>query len=277
MTFATTRSGVGKDPLKGQAAIVTGAGKGIGCEIARGLAAAGATVGLAGRRQADLAKTAEDIRTAGGAAIPLVVDVTDWQQVAAMAADMRAACGNIDLLVNNAGVLGTPGPWWVQAPEDWGKVFDVNLKGVMQCTQAVLPTMIAQSSGRIINIGSNAGIDPIAGMGPYAISKAALLRLTDTLHADLEGSGVTVFAVSPGLVKTDLSQKLPTYDQIPARQWLSAKRVAHLCLSIASGRADALSGRYLHVVDDIDALIADAERIITEDLQVLRLRAVENH
>lgn len=262
--------------LTGQVAVVTGGGRGIGKTIAAALAAAGARVAVAGRRQKDLARTAQKIQSEGGEALPLVVDVTQKDRIETLRTAIEAHWGAIDLLVNNAGILGKPGRWWEQATGDWWRVLEVNLKGNMLCTQAFLPGMLARGSGRIINLGSNAGLKPVSGVGPYAVSKAALLRLTDSLSTDLEGTGVTVFAVSPGLVKTDLSRDLPSYDKIPEELWLPADRVAELCLTIAGGRADRLSGRYLHAGEDMEAILENADLIVENDWYAMRLREVNS-
>jgi NAD(P)-dependent dehydrogenase (short-subunit alcohol dehydrogenase family) len=200
------------------------------------------------------------------------VDVTQEDRVEALRTALETHWGAIDLLVNNAGIMGNPGRWWEQAAADWWQVLEVNLKGAMLCTQTFLPGMLARGAGRIINLASNAGVKPVSGLGPYAVSKAALLRLSDSLSTDLEGTGVSVFAVSPGLVKTDLSRGLPSYGKIPEELWLPAERVARLCVTIAGGRADRLTGRYLHAGEDVDAFLSKADHIVEKDLCALRLR-----
>jgi NAD(P)-dependent dehydrogenase (short-subunit alcohol dehydrogenase family) len=258
--------------LGGRLAVVTGGGRGIGSQIATRLSAAGAAVALLGRQKEDLEAVAQQIHRRGGRAIALKADVTVAEAVAAAQSTLAQEFAGVDLLVNNAGILGDPGRWWKQPAEAWWRVLEVNLKGAMLCTQAFLPGMLAKGGGRIINMGSNAGVTPTAGLGPYAVSKAALLRLTDSLATDLEGTGVRVFAVSPGLVKTDLSRGLPAFNQIPEDQWLPAGRVADLCLTIAGGRLDRLSGRYLHAGQDMAALPARADLILAKDLYKLRIQ-----
>lgn len=258
--------------LSGQLAVVTGGGGGIGLEIATALASAGAAVAVVGRNRANLATAVKQIRSEGGEAMALAADVTAATQVDELRTSLGAQFESVDLLVNNAGILGEPGRWWEMPPEDWWRVMEVNLKGVMLCVRAFLPEMLAHGRGRIINLGSNAGTAPISGLCPYAVSKAALLRLTDGLSEDLRGTGVTAFAVSPGLVKTALSRRLPAYDQISEDQWLHPKQVSKLCLTIAAGRVDSLTGRYLHAGENIEDLIQQTEQIVTEDLRTLRLR-----
>jgi NAD(P)-dependent dehydrogenase (short-subunit alcohol dehydrogenase family) len=253
-------------------AVVTGGGGGIGLHIAAALATAGATVAVVGRNKANLATAVKQIRSEGGEALALVADVTAAAQVDKVQNSLGARFDGVDLLVNNAGILGEPGRWWEMPPEDWWRVMEVNLKGAMLFVRAFLPEMLARGRGRIINLASNAGAAPIPGLCPYAVSKAALLRLTDSLSEDLHGTGVTAFAVSPGLVKTALSRKLPAYDQIPEGQWLHPRQVSNLCLAIAAGRVDTLTGRYLHAGDNIEDLIQQTEQIVAEDLHTLRLR-----
>ena len=258
--------------LKGQLAVVTGGGGGIGAEIAAGLAAAGAVVALVGRNETLLNTAVEEIRTAGGEALALVADVSSEVQVADIGGSLGSRYKGVDLLVNNAGILGETGRWWETPPGDWWRVMEINLKGAMLCVQTFLPGMLARGKGRIVNLASNAGAAPIPGLCPYGVSKAALLRLTDSLSEDLRGTGVKTFAVSPGLVKTDLSRKLPAYDRISQNQWHSSDPIRELCIAIAAGLLDQLSGRYLHAIDDIKALIQEAAQIVTEDLYTLRLR-----
>jgi NAD(P)-dependent dehydrogenase (short-subunit alcohol dehydrogenase family) len=258
--------------LTGQVTVVTGASRGIGGQIAKTLARAGAKVVIVGRHRDTLARMADRIRSEGGEALPIEADVARQQQVERLRRTLEANAGRIDLLVNNAGILGVPGRWWVRPAQEWWRVLEVNLKGAMLCTQAFLPGMLAGGRGRIINMGSNAGVNPKPGLGPYAVSKAALIQLTDSLAADLENTGVGVFAVSPGLVKTDLSRRLPAVERIPKDQWLPARRVADLCLTIAGGRADGLSGRYLHAGLEVASLLAKTDTIVARDLYKLRLR-----
>src|SRR3954447_7801062 len=143
--------------LHGGVALVTGAGRGIGQVVATALAAAGASVALLARSAAELAATAELIEDAGGVAATAVADVTDAAGVAAAVAGLRRQLGPVDVLVNNAGILGPIGPLWEVDGDDWWTTMDVNVRGLVRCSQLVLPEMVARGRGRIINVTSEAG------------------------------------------------------------------------------------------------------------------------
>jgi len=261
-------SGSSNAKLTGQAAIVTGGGRGIGRAIARALAGAGARIALAARSRDQLDETVVTIRQEGGQAIAFATDVTDQHAVERTAREVERQLGTIDLLVNNAGILGEEGPIWEGTAEDWWRVLEVNLRGPFLCARAVLPGMIVRGRGRIINVASNAGIRPSPVLSAYSVSKAAVLRLTDCLAEMTKAYGIGVFAISPGLVRTAMTQDRRND---AATSWVPAERAGELCVFIAAGKADALSGRYLHVSDDIDGLVERADEIGRNDLYALRL------
>ncbi len=265
----TRDSARGNAELADQAAIVTGGGRGIGRAIARALAGAGAKVALAARSRDQLDEAVASIKKDGGHAVAFAMDVTDQQAVERMVREAERALGPIDLLVNNAGILGAEGPIWEGTAEDWWRVLEVNLRGPFLCARAMLPGMIARRRGRIINVASNAGILPSPVFSAYSVSKAALLRLTDCLAEMTKAYGIGVFAISPGLVRTAMTQDRRND---VATSWVPIERAGALCVFIASGKADALSGRYLHVLDDIDGLVERADEIGRNDWYALRVR-----
>jgi len=258
--------------LAEQVAIVTGGGRGIGRAIAQALAGAGAKVAVAARSLDQLDEAVASIQKQGGRAFAFATDVTDQQAVEQMVSEVVKQLGHIDLLVNNAGIAGDEGPIWKVAVEDWWRVLEVNLYGPFTCARAVLSGMVARRSGRIINVGSNAGIRAAAVYSAYSVSKAALLRLTDCLAEMTKAYGISVFAISPGLVRTTMTQDLPIWKDVPDSDWAPVERVGELCVYLASGKADALSGRYLHVHDDTKGLVQRADEIQRNDLYALRLR-----
>jgi NAD(P)-dependent dehydrogenase (short-subunit alcohol dehydrogenase family) len=267
-------------PLDGQVAVVTGAGRGVGRAIAEALAASGASVAIASRSEHELEEVARAIGDAGGSALPVRVDVTDRDAVSAFVAEANAQLGAPTLLVNNAGTWQQVGPLDEADPEVWWRDVEVCLKGAFLCTRAVLPGMRARRRGRIVNVSSYAGIAPRAYATAYACSRAALLRLTDSLAAELEGIGVTAFAITPGFVRTALVEGvaasaegrrfLPELGERPDA--LEAAEAGRLVADIASGRLDRLAGRFLHVLDDVDQLLRRADEITEADLYALRLR-----
>jgi 3-oxoacyl-[acyl-carrier protein] reductase len=252
--------------LDGKVAIVTGGGRGIGANTARELASAGARVAVSARTPDQVESVACEID-----GLPLVVDVSDWESVQAMVAQVERELGPVDVLVNNAGISGGRARVWEVEPADWWRVFEVNVLGAFHCCRAVLPGMIERGSGRIVNVGSGAGYLPVsmtASESAYGASKAALYRFGETLTTQLEGTGVYVFTISPGLVRTDMTQNFA--DDLP---WTPPELAPRLVRVLASGRADRLAGRYLHAEhDDIEDLIDRADEIVEQDLNSVRLR-----
>jgi NAD(P)-dependent dehydrogenase (short-subunit alcohol dehydrogenase family) len=255
--------------LDGKVALVTGGGRGIGANIARELTDAGMRVAVASRTREQVEQVAGEI---GGVA--LEVDVSDEASVGRMIEDAERELGPIDLLVNNAGVMGPSDPpiWAGQDAADWWRVFEINLLGVYLCCRAVLPGMVQRGSGRIVNVGSGSAYLPVTpgriGDSAYGPSKAAVSRFGEVLAAQLEQQSVAVFTISPGLVRTALTEGLG--DDAP---WTPPELAPQLVRALASGRADRLAGRYLHAEhDDIEDLIARAAEIAGDDLNAIRLR-----
>jgi 3-oxoacyl-[acyl-carrier protein] reductase len=266
--------------LTGQVAIVTGGGRGIGRSIAIGLAAAGTSVAILARTAEQIKETADLIHQVGGRVETFVADVTDEQRVNDIAAQVESSLGPITLLINNAAGGRSSGPIWEGDADDWWRDIEVNLRGPYLCTRAVLPGMLARQQGRIINLGTNIAVRPAPYVSAYSCSKAALLRLTDSLAESVRGFGIQVFAISPGWVWTDMTRRAveimkemnPDFAGIPESEVDPPEKVVKLVLRIASGEVDSLSGRYIHVRDDLDLLLTDIQRIQEEDLYTLRLK-----
>jgi 3-oxoacyl-[acyl-carrier protein] reductase len=257
------------DDLSGQVALVTGGGRGIGANVARELAGAGARVAVAARTRDQVDEVAQAI---GGVA--LTVDVSDEQSVAAMVDGTERELGPIDLLVNNAGVANrSAGPIWEENPADWWRVFEVNALGTYLCCRAVLHGMADRGAGRIVNVGSGAGYlaataSRNGSATAYGSSKAAVNRFGETLAAEVRQYGVSVFTISPGLVRTEMTEEFG--DNAP---WTPPELAPRLIRALASGRADALSGRYIHAEhDSIDDLIARADEVLAQDANAIRLQ-----
>jgi NAD(P)-dependent dehydrogenase (short-subunit alcohol dehydrogenase family) len=273
--------------LRGHVVLVTGGGRGVGRLLARTLAEAGAAVALIARSSDELASTVEQIQDAGGVAVSASADVTDETAVTAALAQLRAQLGPIDILVNNAGINGPMGVMWETESADWWRTLEVNLGGAFILSRLVLPDMIAAGRGRIINITSNAGVYRWPLVSAYVTSKAALIKLTETLAAETVKHGVSVFSVDPGLLPIGLSDAalMSTAQpdtaegrvfgwirsQLKAGRGADPDRAAQLILELASGRGDCLSGRHLTVADDLDALLGRSDEIQRSDLHTLRL------
>lgn len=191
-----------------QVAIVTGAGRGIGRAVAHALAAEGAAVVLASRTRRELADVAAAIREAGGRALAIPADVASADSVDALVEQTVAELGRVDLLVTAAGVASF-GPLAGTKPGDWEGMLAVNLRGAMLCCRAVLPPMLRQRRGTIVNIGSIAARRPIPGCAVYAATKAGLTAFSQVLAEEVRGEGIRVGVVVPGAVDTPLWDAIP--------------------------------------------------------------------
>ena len=189
--------------LRDQTAIVTGAGRGIGKEIAVALAREGANVVLAARDEDALKTVADEIQTMGRRALVIKTDVSNEAQVVAMVDAAIKEFDRIDILVNNAGVVGPTAPVTKVSREEWDQVIAVNLTGAFLCARAVIPHMLERRSGSIINISSIAGKLAYALRSPYAASKWGMLGLSRTLAQELGDSNIRVNAICPGPTSGD--------------------------------------------------------------------------
>jgi NAD(P)-dependent dehydrogenase (short-subunit alcohol dehydrogenase family) len=272
-------------PSVGPRTIVTGAGRGIGQAISIALAATGAQVVLAGRSVAPREETAALVEAAGGTALVVPTDVTDEAQVQALVDAGTAWFGQLDLLVNNAGGSHSLGPLWSMTASEWWADIELNFKSVVLCTHAVLPGLMEAGAGRIINIGSLAGVNPNLSIPAYCCAKAALTMFGETLARTVAEHGISVFTLSPGTVYTPIieetkaSERGKKYMQFlfdaPMSNYIPAEVAADHVVTIASGAVDVLAGRFLHARDDLHQLAARAPEIVAEDRLVLRLAALD--
>jgi 3-oxoacyl-[acyl-carrier protein] reductase len=242
-------------------ALVTGGGRGIGANIARELAAAGMEVVVTGRTREQVEGVAAET---GGRA--LVGDVSKREDVERWASEL----GDVDLLVNNAGISGPGGPFG--DPDEWWRTFEVNVRGVYLCCWAFAPRMIDRGEGRIVNVASGAAYLPTVREGAstaYGSSKAAVHRFSELLASQLAPKNVFVFSISPGLVKTAMTEaNFP--DDAP---WTPPECAPRLVRALASGDFDALAGRYLHAEHDPpEALRVRIDEIREHDRNAIRLQ-----
>jgi NAD(P)-dependent dehydrogenase (short-subunit alcohol dehydrogenase family) len=272
----------------GQVALVTGSGRGIGRATALALAQSGtaAAVALTARSVDQLEETRAVLEPLGMRTGIYPADMADAAAVAQMVAAVERDLGPVDLLVNNAATDGPLGPTWEADAEEWWRCFEVNLRAPFQCAYAVLPGMIERRRGRIINVASGAGTRAIPHMNAYATSKAALIRFSEVLALEAQPSGVHVFALDPGPVHTTLVEQ--TLSNPATDQWMPwfrdlfqsdrvvpPERAAQLVVRLASGEADALTGRFVSVFHDMDRLIAEAETIQRNGLYTLGMGHLE--
>jgi 3-oxoacyl-[acyl-carrier protein] reductase len=238
--------------LANQIAVVTGAGRGIGRAIALKFAAAGADVVCVSRTAENSGKVANEIRALGRQAWAHAVDVSDAAAIAAAAEKILAECGKVDILVNNAGVT-KDGLLMRMSEADWDAVLDTNLKGAFLMTKAFTRAFAKQRSGRIINLASVVGLMGNAGQCNYAASKAGLIGFTKSAAKELASRGVTVNAIAPGFIETDMTAALNEEQRgallkfIPMNAFGQADDIAEAALYLASPGARYVTGQVLTV------------------------------
>ncbi|WP_417728493.1 SDR family NAD(P)-dependent oxidoreductase [Roseovarius sp.] len=236
--------------LTGRNAVVTGASRGIGLAIARGLMVAGARVMITGRTEESVAKGIADL---GSGALGHAADVSRESDVARLAAEAEAAMGPVDILVNNAGVNPHYKRTEDTALEEWEAILDVNLTGVFLCTRAFGRGMLARGRGSIVNITSIAAHAGLARTGAYCAAKAGVEALSRSLAMDWAGQGVRVNNVAPGYVATDLTAGLSANDTLrgrietrtPAGRLAEADEMAGAVIFLASDAASYVTGATL--------------------------------
>jgi NAD(P)-dependent dehydrogenase (short-subunit alcohol dehydrogenase family) len=271
------------DELKGQVAIVTGGGRGFGQAIAQRLAAGGAAVTVTSRTQGQLDETKALIEAAGGRALAMAADVNsqaDWERVVR---ETESQLGPVTLLVANAALSDPAGPIYDIDPDVWQKTLDTNVMGSVRGGRAVLPGMVERGAGRVIIVSSGAALAATPYTSPYRVSKAALLRLAEIMALEVKDHGISVFAIHPGVINSTILDSAVRTEE--GRKWVphmarmvesgnaltGTEQCAECCAFLASGAADALTGRYISATEDYRALAARGAEIAEKELQVLRL------
>jgi NAD(P)-dependent dehydrogenase (short-subunit alcohol dehydrogenase family) len=242
--------------LSGKVAVITGASRGIGATIAHAYAAAGAAVLLCSRKQAGVDRVAAEIEAAGGTARAVAAHTGSADALQEVMAAAVTTFGGIDILVNNAATNPHFGPLLEATESEWDKTLDVNVKGYVRAIQAAVPHMRDRGGGKIINVASIAGKIPQPGIGLYAVSKAAVLMLTQTLAAELAPDNIQVNALAPGYVRTRFSQGIwenpvrsaELFRQIPQQRVGEATELAGMALYLAAPASSFTTGA-IFVVD----------------------------
>ena len=251
---------------------VTGGGRGLGRAFAQALAAARWRVAVVARQAIEV----DGART-------FIADVTDEKGIDRAFGEIERSLGPVDLLVNNAGVIGPLGPFADNSVADWWRTLEVDLLGQVICAHRVRPGMIARRSGRIVNIASGGGATMFPYFSSYITAKTALIRFSECLAHEVKPHGVAVFAMGPGTVRTAMSEHslnspegrkwLPWFaDIFTERRDLPAERPAQLLCQLAAGRFDSLSGRYVNPADDLEQLLAAVSDIEAGKLYSLEVK-----
>ncbi len=242
--------------LHGKTAIVTGSGRGIGAGIIQAFAKEGANAVVMDRQLSNAQSMADQIVAAGGKAIATEADVTNKASLDAMVEQTLKAFGSVDILVNNAGIESTPTMLKDISEAQWDRVLGVNLKGVFLCCQAVLPAMMAQKSGRIVNIASLAGRRmSFFGSADYTASKHGVVGLGAHLAWEVADYNITVNTICPGAVLTPLAEESSTPEYrdfvtkrlIPMGRWCTPDDIAQAAIFFASDRASLVTGQVMDV------------------------------
>lgn len=253
--------------LHSQVALVTGAGRGIGRQIALDLAAAGASVGLISRTAGQLEDVASQIAADGGTAFAAPADVTDRAALEAAIGMVEQRFGTITLAINNAAGDRPFGPVDVVDPDDWWQAQELHVRAAYIVMHKVIPPMRRAGRGRIINVASNGGMMVAPNASAYCVGKATLIRLTEHVHAEIAGDGLAAFAVHPGTIMTEMG--MAALDDPEARKWVAPLvehleqfrkidttpqllRVGRQMVDLAGGDFDALAGRYLDLENPLE-------------------------
>ena len=238
--------------LENQIAVVTGAGRGIGRAIALKFAAEGADIVCISRTKENSARVADEVRVLGRKAWAQAVDVADAKAVADCGERILGETGRVDILVNNAGVT-RDGLLMRMSEQDWDTVLDTNLKGAFLFTKAFARSFIKQRSGRVINVSSIIGLIGNAGQCNYAASKAALIGFTKSVARELASRGITVNALAPGFIETDMTADLDedvrgaVLQKIPLNSFGQPDDIANAALFLAGAAARYITGQVLSV------------------------------
>lgn len=262
--------------LQGQVALVTGAGRGFGKAIALRFAQEGAAVAVTSRTQSELDEVVAEILAAGGQALAVAASVTKREDVIRVVRQTRARLGEISLFVNNAGVPGPFGPLWEIDPDTWWKSQEVHIRAPVLFLREILPSMIERRSGRIIIVSAIASRMVAPYLSAYCVGKIAQTRIVEELAAETKGHGVSAFAIDPGFAFTGIADE--TMNSPDAQRWLPGmvqrlrakkdeadpgadlRRCAQRCVDLASGRYDALSGKYTELTHNLDDMLGSVAK-----------------
>ena len=248
--------------IKEKGVLITGAGRGIGKRLAMGFAAAGCRVGLLARSQPELDLAKLEIEHAGGTALRIRADVTDFEQICAAAERMRAVFGGLHVLVAAAAIQGPIAPLIEAEPKHWAETVRINLVGVMHACRAVLPQMIERRGGKIIILSGGGAANPRPNFSAYAASKAAVVRLAETLAEEVRDYNVQINCMAPGGAYTHMTdeiihagdragrKEIEDAEQVRLTGGINPEKQIQLALFLASERSNHVSGKLIHVNDD---------------------------
>lgn len=238
--------------LKDKVALVTGSAQGIGAAVASALAKEGCSIVISDINLELAQKTADEISALGVKTMAIKTNVTDLADVENSIKEIIAKMGKLSILVNNAGITKDTLLMRMK-PEDWNAVIAVNLTGVFNCTKAIIPLMMKQREGKIINIASIVGEMGNMGQANYAASKGGVIAFTKTVAREAASRGITCNAIAPGFIKTAMTDKIPEevknqmLSQIPMKKLGEPADIANAAVFLASSEADYITGQVINV------------------------------
>lgn len=239
--------------LQGKCAVITGASRGIGREIALKYAKEGANIVLNYRNsEAEALKLKEELDKLGSKTLIVKANVSKFEEAQNLINEAKEAFGRIDILVNNAGIT-KDNLIMRMKEEEFDSVIEVNLKGAFNCLKAVTPIMVRQKGGKIINMSSVVGVIGNAGQVNYCASKAGLIGMTKSLAREIGGKNININAIAPGFIDTDMTkvlnedQKKNILSQVPLKRFGDALDIANLALFLASDQSNYITGQVIHV------------------------------
>lgn len=267
--------------LKDKVSIITGSGRGIGKALAKKFAENSSIVVLVSRTNDEIVQTLKEIEDSHGQCISIQADVSKIDQIRSLVAQVLKKFSKIDILVNNAGIIKPIKPIHQVLPEEWVENIRINLFGTFYCIREVLPSMLSQNYGKIINLSGGGAFDPRPSFSAYSASKAAIVRLTETVAAEVKDSKISVNAIAPGAIKTKI-----TYDtfesndagieQIRAKDVIEKggsdlEKVCNLALFLASDSSNGLTGKTLSAQwDDLEYIKNNISAIQNSDKYTMK-------
>ena len=230
--------------LEGKVAFITGAGRGIGRSISLALAREGANIAVTGRTKERREQVVDEITSSGGNAQAFVLDVAKDEDVVMSVKQVLEAWGQIDILVNSAGIIQYDTPVWKTTIEEWDSMMKINLRGTFLCCHAVVPHMVDRGAGKVINIASSSARMADDDLGPYTASKWAVAGYTTSLAKSVRPHGVSVNGLNPGWVDTEMSRE---FDPAGDPEWSTPEEIANAALYLATDAPRDMTGQFLDI------------------------------
>lgn len=253
-------------------ALITGASRGIGSLVAPGLVADGWRVVLAARDLSSVSRSADELNGENSnTALAVRMDITDPESVrTGVDFALSFGEGKLDCVINNAGIMESySGAPWDIDPDEWWKVIETNLRGAYHMARTVVPIMVSQGGGRIIDVNSGGGANGIAEYSAYGASKAGLFRLAEAIVQYGHAAGVRVFELSPGVIPTEMTAAMPMHRE--RTEWTATNELLELISAIGSGELDEYTGRYLRAGSDSPEKLKRGANLLSESSRRLRV------